>query len=105
QVSMLKHYQHVLPAMLDDAAARLESVLHTYDLCRETAKGLLNLVLRGLAAMVAPCISCRFTALFLPTPRTTDTGASIRQRPVGVGCGSALRPVTRRARLPKLPRG
>jgi site-specific recombinase XerD len=27
QVSMLKRYQHVLPAMLDDAAARLESVL------------------------------------------------------------------------------
>jgi site-specific recombinase XerD len=27
QVSMLKRYQHVLPATLDDAAARLESVL------------------------------------------------------------------------------
>jgi integrase len=27
QVSMLKRYQHVLPAMLDDAAARLEAVL------------------------------------------------------------------------------
>jgi site-specific recombinase XerD len=27
QVSMLKRYQHVLPAMLDDAAVRLEAVL------------------------------------------------------------------------------
>jgi hypothetical protein len=27
QVSMLKRYQHVLPAMLDDAAIRLEKVL------------------------------------------------------------------------------
>jgi integrase len=27
QVSMLKRYQHVLPAMLDDAAARLDAVL------------------------------------------------------------------------------
>jgi site-specific recombinase XerD len=27
QISMLKRYQHILPAMLDDAAARLESVL------------------------------------------------------------------------------
>jgi integrase len=27
QVSMLSRYEHVLPAMLDDAAARLEAIL------------------------------------------------------------------------------